>query len=292
MFFVKIHYGLGNQMFQYALARRISIERQLPFKMDISFYSKNPTLKETKRTYDLNKFNIIENVATDVELNRFASDSILKRLSQKLERNLVPYYYRSIVREKGLSFDSNILKIRKGSYLHGYWQNEEYFKPVERILRKDFTFKFGPDQLTASLINLIKSKESAIAIHIRRGDYLTDKNILSVLYHCPQSYYGNAIEYIAKEVKNPFFFIFTDDPDWARDSFKIGYPNTLISGQSLDSPPEELRLMSSCKHFIIANSSFSWWAAWLGSSLEKIVIAPQQWYKNGTNIASPNWIKL
>jgi hypothetical protein len=292
MFVVKIHYGLGNQLFQYAVARRISVERQMPFKMDISFYSKGAAQGEVKRFYDLNKFKIVEQIATEHDLVKFSKRSIANRLSAHVEKALVPYYGRRVVYEKELGFDPNIMRIKSGSYLNGYWQSEEYFKPIEDLIRRDFEFRHAPDQSNAMLLSKIKSTPSSVAIHIRRGDYLTDKMVASVLYPCPMTYYQHGINYLTGKLENPFFFIFSDDPEWVAANFKLEYPHYLISGLNANRPEEELRLMSSCQHFIITNSSFSWWGAWLGQSHDKIVVAPKLWFRSGLNIASESWFLI
>lgn len=291
MIFVKIHYGLGNQLFQYALARRISVERKIPFKIDASFYSLSAGNDQQNRGYELSKFTVVERMATDKDLQRFKGPSLYRRLSGWFDR-LRPYYLRSVVYEQQPSFDPNILRIRSGAYLHGYWQNEKYFNTIEDVLREDLRFKDEPDSVNKSILKKIRSTQSSVAIHIRRGDYLTDKTVISLLHPCPMAYYQAAIDHLVNVVGDPFFFIFSDDPEWVEANFKVEHPHFFVSGYNANQPVEELRLMSSCNHFIIANSSFSWWAAWLGKAQDKIVVAPKLWFRSGLNIACAGWIKL
>ncbi|MBS1507552.1 MAG: alpha-1,2-fucosyltransferase [Bacteroidetes bacterium] len=291
MLIIKIHYGLGNQMFQYALGRRLSIEKKTEFKLDVSFFSKQRP-EESQREYSLSGFFIQEQIASRKEILEFESRTLLSRFKNFFERLFLPYYLRSIVFEKGPVYDAKVLRTRNHCYLNGYWQQEKYFKPIEKLLRQDFTFRGETDEINDGVLSTIKSKETPVAIHIRRGDYLSDSMILSVLHQCTMDYYLRATNYIASCTRNPFFFIFSDDYEWVKENFKINHPSQFITNYNSEKPLEDLRLMSACSHFVIANSSFSWWAAWLGQAKDKIVVAPEKWYKNGLNIACEEWVRM
>lgn len=160
---------------------------------------------------------------------------------------------------------------------------------------EDFTFINMPNKRNQSVLNMIDSKNS-ISIHVRRGDYVS--NAATNKYHglCDLGYYKKSIDYISKRVESPVYYIFSDDISWCKINLKIKGNVTYISHNNGDNSWEDMRLMSRCKHNIIANSSFSWWAAWLNTNLDKIVIAPRNWYKdlprNMTDIIPSSWLTV
>ena len=145
------------------------------------------------------------------------------------------------------------------------------------------------------LLSLIRTVNS-VSLHIRRGDYVSNPDTNSALGTCSLEYYRHCIEHIASNVENPHFFLFSDDINWVRDNLKIKYPTTVVDGNSADTNYADLHLMSNCKHNIIANSSFSWWGAWLNNNPDKIIIAPKIWFANSPltpkEIIPENWLKL
>lgn len=284
--------GLGNQLFQYAAGRRIAETNNLSLKLDLSWFKDQPG-----RPYSLNHFAISEDVASPAEIAQLNG---LKWA--RLKENLPyirdfggPYYQRTSVRERTLDFDPNILKISESAYLDGYWQSEKYFRDIEDIIRREFSVITRPDEENANHARIIQSS-TAIAVHVRRGDYVSSP--FAKRYHgvCTLDYYHRAIEYILSEVDNPRFFIFSDDPRWAQKNLKIDAPTTYVSHNSPDRNYEDLRLMTYCKHYIIANSSFSWWGAWLSQYRDKIVIAPEKWFQatdyNDKDRLPQEWIRL
>jgi hypothetical protein len=285
--------GLGNQLFQYAIARRIAHFKNCTIKLDLSgFHNYN------LRTYCLNHFNIVENIAS---LEEIAS---LKRTQRK---NLViltlgffnkirPYYKQSFIKERHFHFDPNMMKVSCNAYLEGYWQSEKYFKDIENIIRSEFILKHEPDAINKEISHIIGNSNS-VSIHVRRGDYISNPVTNQVHGVCPLDYYYRAIDKINELIKEPpHFFVFSDDPDWARENLKIEDPVMVVSHNGLDKDYEDLRLMSLCKHHVIANSSFSWWGAWLCTNKEKIIIAPNKWFnanENDTHDLIPDsWIKI
>lgn len=277
--------GLGNQMFQYALARKLALLNNSPFQLDIFSFE---TYKFHR--YILKYFNVIENLATEKEI----ADVKKQGLSRLLEK-IKPYYRQSIVVEKYPTFDQNILKINGNAYLDGYWQCEKYFNDIRDILLKEFTVKNG---LSASALKIGEeiNKTESVSLHIRHGDYLSAK--FSDFYE-PASieYYHRAIKKITQKIKNPIFFIFSDTIEWAKKNLKINYPTIFVSNPAIKDY-EELILMSQCKHNIIANSTFSWWGAWLNQNPNKIIIAPAKWFKiknkryDDKKIYPSQWIKI
>lgn len=207
----------------------------------------------------------------------------------------MPYFRRSVFKQRFRHFDPNIFKSSRSVYLVGYWQSEKYFKNIEEILRSELTIKHnqGPDnQAMSCLINQTES----VSLHIRRGDYVS--NPISYQAHgiCSLDYYRAAVETLTKTVKQPHFFIFSDDIEWAQENLKLDHPLTNVSNNGEVQDYEDLRLISHCKHHIIANSSFSWWGAWLCSHSQKIVIAPKKWFNNpklNTRDLIPNeWYRI
>lgn len=295
MLYIKIHYGLGNQMFQYALGRRLSLEKQVNLKLDISYYSNNNNVVDSNLTryYQLNIFNIQEDIATDIELSKFTASSFYKRQLNKVVNNLLPVRYHGIIREEDDVYDPRVFNCADNTYLFGYWQDERYFKSIETIIRQEFTFKFSPDPLNIDFINKIKNEES-VNIHVRRTDYITDIEHNKKVGSCDLEYYKSAVDFILEKVHNPHFFIFSDDPEWTKNNLNIRANVTYITHNSIEKGYEDLRLMINCKHHIIANSSFSWWAAWLADYPDKIVIAPRIWQiiNNEKRKLPDKWIRL
>lgn len=276
MIIVQLVGGIGNQMFQYAAARRISYINNTPLKLDISWFEKSKL-----RNYNLKCFNIIEDFASprDIqlikELNRKKNSIILMGFVEKF----IPYYKCWCVKQKYFHYDPNLLNLSDNIYLKGYWQSEKYFKDIDNIIRKEYIIKFKPDSYNIEMSNLIKSLES-VSIHIRRGDYI--KSFITKKAHgsCSLEYYHNAIKKITKIIKKPHFFVFSDDINWTKHNLKISHPVTFIIQNSKDKDFRDLQLMSFCKYYIISNSSFSWWGAWLNRNPNKIVIAPKKWFNS------------
>ena len=193
-----------------------------------------------------------------------------------------------------LTFHSEILNLPNNVYLNGYWQSEKYFNNIEDIIRKEITFKKEPNDLNKKHIDKIISANS-VSVHIRRGDYMNNPSTKKKLGLCSDEYYFKAINYIAENIENIHFFIFSDEPQIAKNLLeKIKHPKTFIYNNN-DNGSEDLRLMSYCKHNIIANSSFSWWGAWLNKNNNKIVTAPKHWFNynpNPNDLILDTWIRI
>ncbi len=277
MVIVKLIGGLGNQLFQYAAARRISYINGLPLKIDISPFA---TYKLHK--YSLSPFNIIGEIASPDELAKVKCTRGFGGAWQRLTAKFYPYYRRPIVQEQFFHFDPNILKVSGNVYLDGYWQTERYFKDIEQIIRREFTIKLEPDAVNRRMAEIITNANS-VSIHVRRADYVNNASTNKIHGTCPLEYYREGTEIIARQTPNPHFYVFSDDPVWVQKNLPINYTTTYVTHNDADKNYEDLRLMSLCRHNIIANSSFSWWGAWLNSNPMKIVIYPHRWF-NETNI--------
>lgn len=283
--------GLGNQLFQYAVGRHLAEIHKTELKINTSGFE---TYKLHK--YSLWPFNIQENFASSQEIEsltaqeRVGGESMLARV---LRKTLKPA--KTHIREKELfSFDPKILRLPDGVYLDGYWQTEKYFVDITGIIRQEATVKFQQTGKDKGLADMIASTES-VSLHIRRGDYVSNPKTKQVHGICGIDYYARCVEHIAQIVKNPHFFIFSDDSEWVRTNLKLPYPNTLVDHNDADKNYEDLRLMSQCRYNIIANSSFSWWGAWLNPRKNKLVLAPKRWLaKRGVSyvdIIPARWIR-
>lgn len=285
MIIVKLIGGLGNQLFQYSLGRSLSIKNNDLLKLDLSDFT-----KDNPRSYGLGYFNILENFATEEDVNKIKKTGFLKIVD-----NFKPYYKRSVIKYKGYDFDPNILKLSGNFYLDGYWQSEKYFKDIEDIIRKEITIKEPLADKYANLINNIKNSNS-VSIHIRRGDYLTNQKFSKIYNLLDEKYYQSAVNFIAKKISNPHFFIFSDDIEWVKRNLNIPYPKIFVSDNNKTKDYEDLVLMSLCKNNITANSSFSWWGSRLNQNPSKIVISPNKWFnkEDGTakDLIPQEWIKM
>jgi hypothetical protein len=298
MIIVRIIGGLGNQMLQYAMGRNIALKNNVELKLDISAFG-----TYTLHPYVLNNFNIIENIATDNEIKEFTQWKFeirdeFKKIYHVFDKTLNaihPYYKRKYIKEQGFTFDPNILKVKDNAYLEGYWTSEKYFKEIEPVIRKEFIIKGEPDSSNAHLTSEILDTES-ISIHIRRGDYITDPVTNKIFSTGSMDYYTKAVEDICKHTSAPHFFIFSNDLEWVKNNFSIPYPMHLVTINGPDTPHWDLHLMSLCKHHITANSTFSWWGAWLSTNKDKRIYTPKRWYKvdyiDQKDFFPDSWIKI
>ncbi len=284
MITVRLEGGLGNQLFQYALGRTLALKHKTKLLLDLGFYQGN-----TDRSFQLDSFAIHASIASVSELKKSLS------VTSKVLDIFKPRFMKRIVREAGaFVFDPNILSLSDEKYLIGHWQNEHYFKEIEDTLRKELTLSTRPGETTNRWLERIRSKRSA-SLHVRRSDYLTNEKFHATYQTLSPSYYAQAMKHIAGHTPDTIFFVFSDDINWAKENITSSYPLEFVSSKDT-SAAEDLTLMSLCQNNIIANSSFSWWAAWLNRNTNKIVIAPKQWLKdsryNTSEIVPRNWQKI
>ncbi len=274
MVIVKLQGGLGNQLFQYAAGRAVAHRNNVCLKLDLRLFESN-----LHRKYRLDRFNIVASIATPDEVSNvtgMAPVKIWAKVWARIQRRL-PYKWRSVIREPHFRFDSNILTVSGHVYLIGYWQSEQYFKEIEDVLRKELTLKYPPDTHNEAVSSLIHQTES-VSLHVRRLDYVSNPNQTHAV--CSPAYYQTATEKLARTVKQPHFFVFSDDMEWAQQNIRLDYPVTYVTHNGEDRDYEDLRLMSWCNHHILANSTFSWWGAWLNPNPHKTVLAPRHWFNN------------
>ncbi len=277
-------------MFQYAAGRRLAHARGTILKLDIVGFEVYKL-----RKYELDNFKINSKIAENKELDVYKSarSKGLLRFVYKLVPSNSPKV--NFYSEKSFNFNKDVLKLPENTYLTGYWQSEKYFKDIEKIIRSEFEFRTGPKSENNLTLRKIRSVNS-ISVHVRRGDLVTNRSTNKYHGVCPINYYLTALKIISEKVKNPHLFIFSDDIPWARRNFKLKLPAHFVENNQGDRSYEDLRLMQNCKHNIIANSSFSWWAAWLNLNENKTVITPKKWFNdqsiNTSDLIPQSWIRL
>ena len=281
MIITKIKGGLGNQLFQYAVGRAVALRHKVPLKFDTTIFE---TYK-LHNGYRLDQFAIKADIAADNEIiNLKGRNNVL--FSALRKAGLVKR--KSYFKEKRSSyFDASVFK-NNFVYLDGYWQNELYFSDIRELILEELSPNSSTNDLSFAYLECIK-KNNSVSIHVRRGDYLNLKNI-NVL---DVDYYMKAVEYIRKIVEKPTFYIFSDDLEWCKSS--LAFLGDCIYVERTQTEIDDLKLMSFCQHNIIANSSFSWWGAWLNQNPNKTVIAPKGWLLNdpgSSNVIPSDWVKF
>lgn len=285
MIVAKIYGGLGNQLFQYAAAMSYGLKLNQEVMIDNSWFENIPKVN-THREYSLDKFQI--------NLKKFPIKYGI------LTKKFFPYiiFDKKIFK---LINETNLVSVKKrGNYIFDdYFQGLNFFKENNNWIINTLRVNYELEKNETSILDEIK-KNNSVAIHIRRGDYVT--NIQAAIKHgvCNINYYINAIGLIKKYIKNSKFYIFSDDINWTKENFKFLDNKKIIDLKFENSPVTDLIMMSNCSHHIIANSSFSWWGAWLSFSnssfqKEKIIIAPKNWYLKGytsPHLIPKEWLML
>lgn len=282
--------GLGNQMFQYALYRTLLAKGEYAY-MDISDYKQEPI----HNGYELPRvFNVKERIASSVDIKRLRKHIKNMRIYERVVRKvklLLSIMPTHVTEKEFFRFNPRILNLKRSHYLDGYWQTEKYFKEIEQIIRQEFHFKQTPNSKEQKLLDKIAAEKS-ISIHVRRGDYVNHPLHGNV---CTLDYYRQAIEIIRSKVHGPVFYIFSDDIEWCKKHFDF-IDAIFIDSNTKKDGYKDLQLIASCKHNIIANSSFSWWGGWLNENPNKIVIAPNKWLNRGdldySGAVPDRWIKI
>jgi len=284
--------GLGNQMFQFAAGRALSLDRQVPLYLDVQDFAGYAL----HNGYELDRiFNINAQLAGNIELKKVLGWRAYSPVRKKLYRpQLVKLRGKKMFVDTQFSSWSQINEVPDDCYLMGNWQTEHYFDKVREVIRADFSFKIPPAGRNAELAEKI-SRCVAVSLHVRRGDYAA--NAATQAFHglCSLDYYRRAIEYVINRVPNSVFFIFSDDIPWVRENLQLVYPCHYVDHNKGDESYNDMRLMSLCTHHIIANSSFSWWGAWLNPRFDKIVVAPQRWVLSdfdASDIVPSSWTKI
>lgn len=296
MIIVRLKGGLGNQMFQYALGRALSLKYNVSLKLDVTFLNhriKVPYFLRPNfnfRSFDLDVFNIKAEIAKPADItlwNRpFFSGQLMLIIDAVLRKlAFLPGW------EKSFNFDEKVFLLGPNAYLEGFWQSEKYFSEITSVIRDDFTLKEELSKESLKLAEEIKNTAS-LCIHLR-------KKHGGKLFHetYDLDYYKEGIDYINKNRKIEKIYIFSDDIEWCKQNIKFSYPTMFVDSEYAGKKGEgHLYLMSICKHFVIPNSTFSWWGAWLSNNPEKIVVAPRDWFVDvaisTVDLIPKNWVRI
>lgn len=294
MIIVRLMGGLGNQMFQYATGRQLAEKHNTPLRLDLTAYL-NMSDIDTSREYELSCFNITGQPASEAELKRMLPQDFTPSLAYKVMRKLKINQRLRPLGEPSKKFYDVVLRASDNTYLVGWWQNERYFRDIKDILISEFT----PKELSKYSQNMASNIKgtNAVSVHVRRGDYVTNKYANKEHGLATLNYYKKAIKYLEGKQDDLKFFVFSDDLDWCKKNLPVGKNAVFVGGNLGKKSYEDIYLMQQCKHNIIANSSFSWWGAWLNAYPDKIVVAPKDWFKNKrsneeTEVVPESWVRL
>ena len=302
MIVTKLVSGLGNQLFQYVVGRRLATKWNVPLKLDNAFFG-----SQNLRSFKLNHYQIEAGVANDGDIKPFCKEierynnlhqktTLAAKIYRRSEPVLFPKHTKNYFKEATWwIYEPEVFKCGPETYLEGYWQHYKYYEDVSTKILDELSLKDKNDQSRNTWLNKIESEAETVAIHVRRGDYVTDVNANYLMGVLPLSYYNDAIAYLKQKLSNPVFYFFSDDLPWVKQHIDTGKNSTFYVEGNTDYV--DLDLMARCKHNIIANSTFSWWGAFLNRNQNKIVIAPKVWSPRPDVNASiklqlPSWIKL
>jgi hypothetical protein len=292
---VQILGGLGNQMFQYALGRAISQRAGAPLLLDTNVIKH--ARQNTPRGYELDIFKLRPTFATRADVSRYHSHGagLAGKIAHRVRRRLG---VSEITHQHKFGYQPEILDLRPPLYLAGVWQSYRYFAGIEDVLRRDFEFRDELPPAAADLAEAI-SRPGAVCLHVRRGDYTEPAHANSIGLS-GIDYYRRGVARVREFVDQPAFFIFSDDLDWCRANFHwLGRAARFVeyaapSGFKLHA--SDLQLMARAECFITANSTFSWWAAWLAGDRAKLVITPREWFKDprlsADDLVPKHWERL
>ena len=289
---VRFKGGLGNQMFQYAFLKSLEY-RGRKVGASLGFYGENPKLMqyELDRTFP----NIVMNTGFDKEFfEAYGKWCRIKSDDKKVDvfrKDLEHRYFWNETTEEGGNYQEGVYLTKECVFV-GFWQTEKYFTGFRRELLKDFQFREGEERL-AGMRKIFSGQDYYVSVHIRRGDYLKCQELYGNI--CTERYYGKAMEYIRQRVPKPVFVFFSDDMEWVKKSCRMDNAIYIVAGMFEHYEAwYDMCLMSCCAHNIVANSTFSWWGAWLNQRADQIVIAPEKWMNNRkkSDRCPAGWVRL
>jgi hypothetical protein len=276
---IRMFGGLGNQLFHYAFGRTLATRLGADLALDWGGFRWHEQRQPALHAFPLKVV--------------------------PLKKTLVPFARRRhrwhwlggdpllLVSEKTFQFDPAFHEVPDGVYLEGCFQSERYFAEIADRIRSELVLPQPTDARTRSTVAKIRSTSAAVSLHVRRGDYVTHEGMGT----CSAKYYDKAARHIATATgETPTLFVFSDDIDWAVSNLELPYPTHFVTGGNTRRPQADLWLMSQCQHHIIANSTFSWWGAWLNPSPTKIVVAPAVWFAgwpmDESTLIPEGWVRL
>lgn len=281
--------GLGNQMFQYAAARALADRAGSELLLDVSEFA-----HYTLRRYELDTLRVRARVLPAPA--QTAAVGPLARKARSLVQRLLPARKGTpVYREPSFAFDPGLLQQRPPVALEGYWQSEKYFLDDADAIRRDFTLAGEPDAANRAVLQRMQGTVP-VSLHVRRGDYVTNANAAAFHGTCSPGYYRQAVEHIAQRCGPVTLFVFSDDQGWVRANMPFAHPTVHVDCNPPDRGVWDMHLMKHCRHHVVANSSFSWWGAWLNPSSDKIVVAPRRWFTDPSldtsDLVPAAWIRL
>jgi len=294
MIIIQLFGGLGNQLFQYALGRRLSLEHHTELKLDVGLLNQKSN-NITYRKYELDRFNIEAAMAKKEEvagLRQEQLSGIYRSFCCRMQ-TLKSFNKRRIIKEPSFTFNKDVLNCSKNVYLEGYWQSYLYFEAIRNELLQDIT-PIEPLSPTEHAYLEQVSKENSVSVHIRRGDYISNPHNKKIYVEISSSYYEAAQLYVNGKFDDMRLFIFSDDIDWVKENLEFPTETVYVD---IHDAVKSLFLMSKCQHNITSNSTFSWWGAWLNTNPDKIVITPKEWFHTGSNLKTDDllpegWVKM
>lgn len=275
-FSMRLEGGLGNQLFQYAMGRGLSIRQNCELNLDPTVYVDNKL-----RPFALDVYNIKANVFTK-QLGHYikgieTQKNMPLRMMRKIGRKVLPWAFPKMVYEQARIFEPELMNLKPSAYVRGYWQTEKYFTDIRPQLLEELTVKQPLSGANLEVARQIQAGPS-LSLHVRRGDYVTSELGKTLLGTCSLAYYKDALALVTSRCPNLTVFIFSDDSQWTRENICPDIKSVYVDHNDGEHGHEDIRLMSLCNHNIIANSTFSWWGAWLNRHEDKIVCCPAQWY--------------
>jgi hypothetical protein len=297
MVIVQLLGGMGNQMFQYALGRTLSIRNKSKLKLDTTILlDHRPGVHAVNRNFDLDIFSGTTENARPADVWKYnwhglgVAGKIAGRMHQMLLGN-------PLIRERTFAFDPKILTLSGDIYLAGLWQSYRYFIDEEKAIRADFQLRASPEDSALSMLSKIEGGR-AVCLNVRRTDYVTHASTAQSLGFIGLDYYQDAVRLLHERYEDLDFYIFSDEIDWCRENFGFVGQKVTYVGHECAGPKYSwyLALMKACRYFIIPNSTFAWWAAWLSESSARVVIAPRNWFRHGKenadDLVPPEWIRI
>lgn len=295
MIITRLTGGLGNQMFQYAAGRALALKHGAELKLDRAWFTADPA-PLAHEAYALDGFSLTPAFATPQEIDAAHNRGLprLVRWSRGLRRRLglpVP----GVAYDGDFSFQPGFWSHPDGTYLHGNWQSEKYFAPAGAAIRQDFAHRTPPPPDLQPILDRI-GRGPSVCVHFRRGDYVSNPTYARENGALDLAYYERAITRVRARSPDAKLYVFSDDIERVAAEFNPGCPHEYVREPAGTTPAETLRLMRACRHFVIANSTLSWWAAWLSTAADQVVIAPDPWFagrlRNGADIVPDHWQRL
>lgn len=289
MIVIRLSGGLGNQMFEYAATKHLALRNNTVLKMDLtSLNRRNSSMRHTPREYALDMFSLDQRFFSPVERMLFKLKVLPLKKAKEADFQTQPGHT--------VAYNGDVLELLDNCYLEGIFPSPRYFQEIVDVIRQDFSFR-EPLAGEAKVFSGKIVEGNSVCVHVRRGDYVISASANQTHGLCPLSYYQAALSLLRERgVTDPQLFVFSDDIPWCQENLKLDAPTTYVGPEYAgEKDADHFKLMTACKHFIIPNSTFSWWAAWLSTaSAEKVVVAPRKWTQRDTGFypVPDDWLTI